>query len=202
MTIPVLQNHLTRLLIFAFVLILACPAIAQERGLKSSLSKKRDPIEITSDRMRSEERGQKIIFSGNVLAVWGDLSIRSDVLEIYNHEDKNNNDPKATSIGGGQQLDEIIAIGNVDVRRGDRRAKGDRAVYLDKDQRIILKGSPKAIAWEGDNIIEGKEMIFFLESDRFQVNNRVRIKLFPGKSNSKKPRTRSRGKTAPKSRQP
>ncbi len=187
------------LLLFLTLLIFGQASLAlgaEKGGLKSSMKDKEDPIEITSDRMRSEERGQKIIFSGNVLAIWGELSIRSDILEIYNHSDKPGSEPATDGLGQGQQLDEIIAIGNVDVRRGDRRAKGDRAVYLDKQQKIILKGNPKAIAWEGDNIVEGKEMIFFLETDRFQVNDRVRIRLFPGSENPQKSKATPKGKTA------
>lgn len=192
------KNLLTTLALLSCLI----PALAWAQGgdMRSSMKGKKDPIEITSDRMRSEERGQKIIFSGNVLAVWGDLSIRSDVLEIFNHSDEKQpaptGDPTAAALGQGQQLEEIIAIGNVDVRRGDRRAKGDRAIYLDKQQKIILKGNPKAIAWEGENIVEGKEMIFFLETDRFQVNDRVRIRLFPGSDGPQKPRATPKGKTA------
>ncbi len=201
MKIPAKSKFQPCLLASLFLLLFAGPLSAQDNALKSSLSDNKDPVEITSDRMRSEDRGQKIIFSGNVLAVWGDLSIRSDILEIYNHSDKKGGD-STSSLGEGQQLDEIIAIGNVDVRRGDRRAKGTRATYRDKQQTITLKGNPKAIAWEGDNIIEGKQMIFFLESDRFQVNDRVRIKLFPSNKSPSKPRANPRGKTASNPRKP
>ena len=40
----------------------------------------KDPVEITSDRMRSEDGGLKIIFSGNVVGYWGNLKITSDIL--------------------------------------------------------------------------------------------------------------------------
>jgi lipopolysaccharide export system protein LptA len=72
-------------------------------------------------------------------------------------------------------------MGNVEISRGNKKAKGDRAVYLKSLQKIILTGSPKAIAWEGDDIIEGREMIFLLNKDRFVVNERVHAKLFPKK---------------------
>ena len=123
------------------------------------------PIEITSDRMRSENGGQKIIFSGNVVAVKGDMTIKSDIMEVYNTPD-------------AKQTEEMVAIGNVDITRGDKKAKGDRAVYLDQLQKIILTGNPKATAWEGQDIIEGREMIFLIKKDRFVVNERVRAKLF------------------------
>ena len=126
------------------------------------------PIEITSDRMRSENGGQKIIFSGNVAVRKDDMVITSDIIEIYGTSDK-------------KQTDEIVAIGNVEISRGNKKAKGDRAVYLKHLQKIILTGNPKAIAWEGDNIIEGREMIFLMKKDRFVVNERVHAKLFPKK---------------------
>ena len=126
------------------------------------------PIEITSDRMRSENGGQKIIFSGNVIATKADMTITSDIMEVYNTPDKT-------------QTEEIVAIGNVEIIRGEKKAKGDRAVYLKHLQKIILTGNPKAIAWEGNDIIEGREMIFLMKKNRFVVNDRVHAKLFPKK---------------------
>ena len=128
--------------------------------------KEKDPVEITSDRMRSEDGGIKIIFSGNVEGYWGDLKITSDILEVYNTQDK-------------KETEEIVAIGNVFITRGLKRAKGDKAIYLDKLQKIILTGTPKATAWEEDNMIEGREMIFLLDKDRFVANDRVRMKIYP-----------------------
>jgi lipopolysaccharide transport protein LptA len=116
--------------------------------------------------MRSENGGQKIIFSGNVVIVQAGMAITADIMEVYNTPDK-------------KQTEEIVAIGNVDIVRGKKRMKGDRAVYLYQLQKIILTGSPKAIAWEGNDTIEGREMIFLIEKDRFVVNERVRAKLFP-----------------------
>ena len=144
-----------------------------EKSKKAKKPDKEKPVEITSERMRSEDGGKKVIFSGNVISNWDDLKITSDVLEIHNSEDK-------------KETDEIVAIGNVFITRGEKRAKGDRAIYLDKLQKLILTGSPKATAWEGQDIIEGREMIFLLEKDRFIVNERVRMKLFPKEDEDKK----------------
>ena len=164
------------LIIFAAWVFVALPAIAQnEAPLKEKSKKSKEPIEITSDRMRSENGGVKIVFSGNVVSYKGDLKITSDIMEIYNTEDK-------------KETDEIVAIGNVVITRGTKRAIGDRAVYLDKSQKIILTGTPYATAWEEGNMIEGREMIFLLEKDRFVVNQRVRMKIYPKdeKNNPKK----------------
>jgi lipopolysaccharide export system protein LptA len=124
------------------------------------------PVEITAERMRSEEGGKKIIFSGNVISNWDNLKITSDILEIYNSEDK-------------KETNEIIAIGNVIITRDTKKAKGDRAVFLNKQQKIILTGSPNATAWDDKNTIHGKEMIFLLDKDRFVVNDRVHMTIYP-----------------------
>lgn len=163
-------------LIFGFMI----PEFVSSQGLleKGSDEDKDKPVEITAERMRSLDGGKKIIFSGNVIATWGELTINSDILEIYNSKETNS------------QTDEIVAIGNVIITKKNKRAKGDRAVYLDKLQKIILTGTPYATAWEDKNVIEGKEMIFLLEQDRFVVNHRVRMKLFP-----KKKQTQTQKKT-------
>ncbi len=163
-------------LIFGFMI----PEFVSSQGLleKGADEDKDKPVEITAERMRSLDGGKKIIFSGNVIATWGELTINSDILEIYNSKETKS------------QTDEIVAIGNVIITKKNKRAKGDRAVYLDKLQKIILTGKPYATAWEDKNIIEGKEMIFLLEQDRFVVNHRVRMKLFP-----KKKQTQTQKKT-------
>ena len=149
--------------------------------LVSKEGKNKDPLEITSDRMRSEDGGIKIIFIGNVVATRGNLKITSDILEIYNTQDK-------------KETEEIIAIGNVFITRDLKRGKGDKAIYIDKLQKIILTGTPKAIAWEENNMIEGRELIFLLEKDRFFANNRVRMKIYPKDKKDKKDESRKNKK--------
>jgi lipopolysaccharide export system protein LptA len=155
------------------LILVLCFSLLSSSLLFSADEENKNPIEITSDRMRSEDGGLKIIFSGNVVGYWGELKITSDILEVYNTKDK-------------KETEEIVAIGNVFITRGKKRAKGDKAVYLDKLQKIILTGTPKATAWEEGNMIEGREMIFLLDKDRFVANNRVRMKIYPKDEKNKK----------------
>jgi len=152
--------------ILAWVLLLLLPQAALAQGAAKNPLASDKAVEITAERMRSENGGEKIIFSGNVVGVWGDLTITSNILEIHTSENKT-------------QTDEIIAIGSVVITRDKKKATGDKAVYLDKQQQIILTGSPHATAWEDQNIIEGREMIFLLDKDRFVVNDRVKMKFYP-----------------------
>ena len=154
--------------------------------LKGEQAKK--PIEIQSDKLRSENEGKKFIFSGNVYSVWGDLEIISDILEVYSNS-KSKTGQKKSDEGLGspnQDLDKVIAIGNVKIKKGDRRAKGNRAHYDNKRQIIIITGEPYATAWEGKNIIRAKEMTFKLEKNLFTAEGRVNVDLSPKVSNKKR----------------
>jgi len=150
----------------------------------------KQPIEIQSDKLRSENEGKKFIFSGNVLSTWGDLEIKSDILEVYTSPDSKGSRGGTTEDVSqpGQNLDTIIAIGNVYIKKGNRRARGDRAHYDNKKQIIIVTGEPNATAWEGKNIIRGKKMTFVLTEDLFKVEGRVKLVLNPKKPPSEKKR--------------
>lgn len=181
------------LIVFLIILSLLAmgPANTFSAKTKDSFKSKQEksPIEIQSDKLRSENEGKKFTFSGNVLSVWGDLEIKSDILEVYSNPKNNTGRKRAADdiSQANQDLDKIIAIGNVDIKKGDRRAKGDRAHYDNKRQIIIITGEPNATAWEGQNIIRGKKMIFVMEKDLFKVEGRVNVVLNP-KSTQKKTR--------------
>ena len=192
--------RMTKVILYLFIaLFFYCDspfilnAYSQELSLKSKKTKKDEPIEINSDRMRSMDSGKKIIFSGNVVGVWGDLEIKSDVIELYTAKTGKKSDGDLTS---GQTLKEVIAIGNVNITRGVKKAKGDRGIYYVDQKKIVLTGSPKASAWEEGNIIEGKEMIFLLDEDRIVVNGRVEVKFFTNKEFSGKGKKKSRSRKA------
>ena len=161
------------------------PADVFPAKARDALKKKQksNPIEIQSDKLRSENEGKKFIFSGNVVSAWGDLEIKSDVLEVYSNPKKNKDPNKSQKdlSQPGQDLDKVIAIGNVKIKKGDRRAKGDHAHYDNKKQIIIITGEPHATAWEGENIIRGSKMIFVMEKDLFKVEGRVNVVLNPKK---------------------
>ena len=174
-----MKNNIFRIafIIFMTLILVTTSAIGKDQNAQKP-KKSKEPLEITSDRMRSENGGIKIIFSGNVESYKGDLKITSDIMEVYNSDDT-------------KETDEVVALGNVFITRGLKKAKGDRAVYIDKLQKIILTGTPKAIAWEEENMIEGREMIFLLDKDRFVVNERVRMKIYPKDNEEKKANKRS-----------
>lgn len=167
------------LLSLAFVGMISSVSFSAKPKDKLKKGQENQPIEIQADKLRSENEGKKFIFSGNALSTWGDLEIKSDILEVYANPETKVDRKKATDdmSEASQDLDKIIAIGHVNIKKGDRRAKGDRAHYDNKKQIIVITGKPNAIAWEGENIIRGRKMTFYLEKDLLEVERPIlRIK--------------------------
>ena len=58
-----------------------------------------------------------------------------------------------------------------------RRAVADRAVYERAEEKVVLTGNPKV--WEDKNVVSGREITVFLDEDRSEVKEDVRVILYP-----------------------
>ena len=135
------------------------------------LSKEKEenlPVEITAEMMISYQKSNKIVFTGDVIAKRGDLNIFSDKMTVFNSKK-------------GKEVIKIVAQGNVKIKKGERFASGDRAVYIKKEGTLVLTGNPHA--WEKENKIVAVEMIFLLDEDKFIVKGskekKIWLKFYP-----------------------
>ncbi len=128
-----------------------------------------EPIDITSDRVETFSKENLIVFRGNVMARQKDMVIYSDSLEALVFED-------------GKGIEKVVAGGNVKIQQGLRVANCQKAVFYNRDQRVVLTGDPKV--WEGDNLISGEEIIFDIAKNRIEVKGgpggRGKVRVLPG----------------------
>ncbi|MBS3918922.1 MAG: lipopolysaccharide transport periplasmic protein LptA [Deltaproteobacteria bacterium] len=128
-----------------------------------------EPIDITSDRVETFSKENLIVFKGNVMARQKDMVIYSDSLEALVFED-------------GKGIEKVVAGGNVKIQQGLRVANCQKAVFYNRDQRVILTGDPKV--WEGDNLVSGEEIIFDIAKNRIEVKGgqggRGKVRVLPG----------------------
>ncbi len=120
------------------------------------------PIIITSETLTADNKNNTAVFEGTVVAQTSDMTMHSDKMIVYydNSESK---------------VDKIHAMGNVKVLNNERVLFSKDAVYLDNEEKIIFSGNPKAV--EGDNVITGEKIIFFLKDERAVVEgSRVILK--------------------------
>lgn len=135
---------------FLFLLIVLNASFASTLDV----SEEREPVIITSERLTADNKNNTAVFEGSVVAKTGDISMHSDRMTVfYSQEEK--------------KIQKIHAVGNVKVHKAERALFSDEAVYLNDDEKIIFTGNPKAV--EGENVITGKEIIFYIRDDRAVV---------------------------------
>ncbi len=169
------------LLILIPVLLFFVTGEAQEKREKSKTGGKRDvgatafsfsasrsPIDIVSDTVEANQKENKVTFNGNVVAKQEDATLYANTLVIQYD-------------GDTKRLKEITAIGNVKVIQGERRATGQRAIFKQEEDKVILEG--EAVLREGENEIRGERVIFYVSEERSIVEggkgNRVTTRITP-----------------------
>ena len=134
-------------------------------------------IEISSDNgFEIDNKRYVMIFIGNVEAAKDDINIKCQRLELFYENLSSNNDPGGE---GKVKILEIIAMEDVRISRPDGGiATAEKAVYNQKDEKVILTGNP-AVFKQGTNFVEGPKIILFLKEERYIVEGRAKAVVFP-----------------------
>jgi len=112
------------------------------------------PIDITASRMEMNMKEKKVEFRDNVVAKQGDVTITCDELTAYYGKDS-------------QQIERIVALGEVRIVQKERVATGERAEYDNIHRSLRLTGKPRV--WQGTDVVEGEEIVVLLDEGRIQV---------------------------------
>jgi lipopolysaccharide transport protein LptA len=141
-----------------------------------------DTVQVTADRMVSDSRSDQVVFTGNVEALRGGLYVKADRLEVK--QDRQT-----------KKMAQMVASGNVFIRRGEQTATSERATFFETEQKAVLTGNPHA--WEGNTEVWGEEMVFLLAEGNMIVTGgtqRVRVQLLPANEGPKLPPTKPRAR--------
>jgi lipopolysaccharide export system protein LptA len=137
---------------------------------------KKAPLNITSERMVSEKKSNKISFYGSVVAIKGRLRVTAD--EMYVFSDKTQ-----------EHLQEMEAIGSVRITHKDKVATGGKAVYYEDSQMLVLTENP--ILTQGKNVATGEKVIYHLDREDMEIisgpNKPATVTLFPKTQKDKSP---------------
>lgn len=149
-----------------------------------SLTSRHEPIHIRSRDLEFRYEEKRIIYRGDVVAVQGDVTMKSDLLTV-NYEDapavngvqsktekpgdtEKSEQPEGTANATTKQrLKEIIAEGNVEILSGDRRATGKKAVFNEANRTVVLSGNARV--QEVGNWVSGEKVTVYLDEKRSVV---------------------------------
>lgn len=126
------------------------------------------PLEVTATRLDVDEQQGTAVFSGEVVAKRGDMTLYAETLTIYR-------------VGQTDQIDRIEASGGVRIVQQDRVGTSQRAVFHQQEERLVLSGN--AMIQQGQNQVAGDEIVLFTRENRSLVKSgedgRVRAVFFP-----------------------
>jgi len=143
----------------------AAPQPAEKKSIKDRSSQ---PITVKSDQLQAYNEAKQAVFTGHVVARQDDVTIYSDRLEVYYGVTDD-------------EVDRIVASGNVRILQTNRVGTGGHAVYESRLGKITLTENPRVS--QDTDTVTGKVIIYYLDEERSEVqggdNARVEAVIHP-----------------------
>jgi lipopolysaccharide export system protein LptA len=145
--------------LFSFVIVNVCPGWAQQGEKK--------PIHITSDAMYYTHAKDQVRFKGQVHAVRENFQIWAKELTVFLGQGQGK--AKGTGLGltGGQDIDHLLAKGDVRLKEGDRKGFCQRAWFYPDQGLLRMEGSPRLE--EDKNSVQGTIIKLYLRDNKSEV---------------------------------
>ena len=126
------------------------------------------PVNVTADRLTYVDSDRKAVFSGSVLLRNDDFTMTADTAQILLAARGQGGDK------GGNQLDRIVAQGDIVIQEPERKATGRQLVYTASDQKFVLTGSSakKPSIFDAEHgQISGDSLTFYTHDGRVLVGS-------------------------------
>ncbi len=152
-----------------FVLAFLCLpslALAQSPAVKSFDGKQ--PIEITSDSLEVMQNDSMATFVGNVVAIQGEVRLKSDKMVVYYAKKGEGKAPAAADPAQQQSIKKIDVDGNVFLATPEETASGTRGDYDVEHQEIHLQEN--VTLTRGKNVLKGNVLTYNFASGRSVIS--------------------------------
>lgn len=125
------------------------------------------PIKISSGQLEAFEKdgGRRLLFTDDVHASQGSLSLRSQRLEAFYPP-------------GQSQPDRLVASGGVVVAQENKTARCDQATYHRNRQVVVCTGKD-AVLTQDDDQVQGREITFHLDTKVLTVKGNAHVRIQP-----------------------
>ncbi len=167
----------------ALLLIGAAPLQALAQSPNQAALDTDQPIDINADSLEIQQEQNLAIFTGNVIAVQGNIKLRAEQLRVWYR-------PASSKAGGdaanaGSTIIRIDAIDQVFVSSATETAQGDLGIYEVAEKRLTLTGA--VVLTRGQNVLRGKKLVMDMATGRSQISGgRVHGRFVPPKRKSGK----------------
>ncbi len=168
-----------------WLLTFSVPAMAADPQKKVE-KKGQGPMVINSRTLEADDKKKRVTFSGDVEAKRDDFTVFCQNLVVLYVK----SDEQKGAEGVSARIDKIVATGAVRIVRAEGGvATGEKAVYYQQDEKLVLTGKP--VVKQGEDFVEGDVITLFLKEDRSIVESdkdkKVRAVIFPKQEKGQKP---------------
>ncbi len=150
--------------VLALVILAAAPAPAPAQGVTDALSgfsvESNEPVRIESDVLEVRDGEKVAVFSGNVVVIQADTTMRTTTLKVHYTGDPSG--AETGQPGAGQNISRLEANGGVVVETGDQKATGEWAVFEMATQEVTMGGD--VVLSQGRNVLRGTSLVVNLRS--------------------------------------
>lgn len=176
------QDFSRAFLIFgATALLCASPLHAAEKAKQDEL-----PVEVNADSLEVLQNDEKAIFRGNVIAVQGDMRLKSDVMTVhYRKKDEATKEAEAKPAEAAatpsdatpmdatkaNTITKLETEGNVVLSTPEESASGTSGLYDVQTKKIYLNGD--VVLTREQNILKGEKLVYDLTTGHSTLDGAV-----------------------------
>jgi lipopolysaccharide export system protein LptA len=169
-------------------LLMVTPAFAATP--KAGKHNTKQPIEINADALEVFQQENRAVFTGNVVAIQGDVRLKSDLMNVFysSNQDKKT-ESKSNQNPAQGAIDRIEVIGNVFLSTPQETASGATGEYDVRAEVVRLHDN--VVLTRENNVLKGDKLIYSFATGKSQLSaggvaqngkkERVRALFVPGK---------------------
>ncbi|MGP8231315.1 MAG: LptA/OstA family protein [Methylovirgula sp.] len=181
---------------------LALPAVAVALGLFAAAAPARaqtahkdnhSQINIVAAELDYYDKDQKLVYTGNVVAVRGETTLKTPKLTVFLAPRSHGSG--AQKVSSSDRIRRMEAVGPVTMISKDQVARGDSGIYLKADDKVYLNGNVSLT--QGPNVTLGDHIVYDLHTTEAVVTGHVRSLFLPDSDNGN---TSSDGAEKPKTK--
>jgi lipopolysaccharide export system protein LptA len=125
-------------------------------------------VGIEADSMEVLDKQRKAIFTGNVNAARGGVTLKSNRLVVDYRSGKGNNNKKSEAKGGSAtEVTNLEATGSVVIITRTQKITGDKALIDVKANRLTVEGN--VVVEQGTSVVKGNQLVVDLATNRSQM---------------------------------
>ena len=161
----------------------------------------KEPIKIDANKLDVLDKDSKAVFSGNVVAVQGETTVRCSVMTVFYEGRGQGGTPKpaqpaAQGEGNDGAIKRIECAGPVTVVSKTQAATSDNAVFDRANNKVIMTGN--VALNDGPNITRGDQLVYDTQTGVANVTSKGRVQGFFVPNSGEEGKDKKEGKAGAK----